>query len=91
MVARPRDAAVFVDDDGYMVVALPKLGQQGIQALAFGDVDGRPQQVANTQGVTRATLTKMRQHVLRQQYANDLVAVLADDRKAGVAGVDEWS
>ena len=80
------DAAVFVHDDGHVVAREPEFLEQHVQALGFRDQHGRAQQFAHAAGA--AVTDHAAQQVLGQQDAEDLVAVLAVHREAGVAGLD---
>uniref|UniRef100_A0A1I8A2A8 NAD-specific glutamate dehydrogenase n=1 Tax=Steinernema glaseri TaxID=37863 RepID=A0A1I8A2A8_9BILA len=80
-------AAVFVDDDGHVVVVGAKLAQQHVQALGLGHEGGRAQQVLDVEAVA-VLLEDQRQQVLGQQYAKHVVVALADHRVARMRGVD---
>jgi hypothetical protein len=85
----PGDAAVFVDDDGHVVAALAKLGEQRVQPLALGNEHGGTQAALDVERLAARVFDEMLQHVLRENDADDLVAVVADHRKARVVRLDD--
>ena len=73
--------AVFIDDDGHMRTFLTEFPQQYIEALAFGDEAGGPDQIFQLhffQPVHRGE----GEQVFGQQNAHNLILVVAVHRKA---------
>src|SRR5690606_19457471 len=83
----PGHAAVLVDDDRHVIVTLPELREQRVQPLAFRDEDGGPEQRLEVDRVD--LLAEILQEILREQDADDLVAILADHGEARMAGLDD--
>ena len=83
---QPADASVFVHDHGDVVVAAAEFLQQHVQALALGDEDDRAHVLADLEGLVARRLQP--QQILGEQDAEDLVAILADHRKARMARLD---
>ena len=81
-------AAVFVDHDGHVQAIAAEFLEQDIEALAFGDVLGRTQQGAEIE--VFAAVEGVAQQVLDDQDADDVVLAFVDDRKAGMAGFDDF-
>ena len=78
------DSAELVDHDGLVVAVATELAQQVVELLALGHEDGRAQQGADVQ---RRRALELEQ-VFGKQNADDVLALLAVDRKARVPGFD---
>jgi len=79
------DAAVFIDDDGHVIARDAEFAEQHVEALRFGDEDGRTQPVAQVEFGFNLDA----QQVLGEQHAEHLVSIAIDHRKARVGGFDD--
>ncbi len=76
-----RHAAVLVDHDRHVVAVRAEFAQQHVQALGLGHENGGPQHVAHVELFLSGVVA---QQVLREQDADDVVAILVDDGEARV-------
>ena len=80
-------AAVLIHDDRHVVMADAELLEQHVEALALRNEHGRAQALLDVE-VLLAAFGEIAQQVLGEQDADDLVAILADHRKARVTRLD---
>ncbi len=81
----PSDSAKLVNHDSEVVSVAPEFTQQVIQALAFGNKNGWPQQASNQE----FRLTTKFEQVLRQEDSDDIFALMLKHREARVCGVND--
>jgi hypothetical protein len=75
---------VFVHHDGHVITAGAKLPEQHVQALAFGYEHCRAQEVADVEAAPFPIVGAKRQHILGEQYADDLPLVVTDNGETGM-------
>src|SRR5690606_39298765 len=80
-----RYSAVFIDDDGQVVVTRAEFAQQHVQTLGLGNKDRRTDQGAQLD----VRIQHAAQQVCGQQNPDDVVAVVFVDRKARVRRIDD--
>src|SRR5690606_38302351 len=83
-----RHAAIFVDDDGHMVMGRAKFLEQHIQPLGLGHTGGRAQHILDIETIG-IVFQQQRQQILGQQDAEHVVDAFADHREAGVRRFDD--
>jgi hypothetical protein len=88
MVTSPRDAAIFIGDDGHVNPRTAHLAQQHVETLGLGHVHRRPHEFLD---VERRAIGGRgdAQQVLGEQDADHLFAILVHHRKARVPAVDD--
>ena len=83
---QPAYAAVLIHHHGQMIVAHAKFLEQHVEPLAFGHEHDGAHELADLERLAVRDLQA--QQILGEQDAENLIAVLADDRKAGMTRLD---
>ena len=69
-----------------MIAVRAEFLEQHVERLGLGDEHRRPQHLAHVEFLFAGVVA---QQILGEQDADDVVLVLADDREARVAGLDD--
>jgi len=83
-------AAIFVKDDGHLVVAGPHLGKEVGHVGGFRHKEGRADQLVDPAVEPHRVFGQGEQDVFDGDDADDVVQVVVIDRKAGVAGFGKY-
>ncbi len=81
------NTAILVDHDSHVIAARAEFLQQHVEPFALWHEYRRAHQLPDVE-LRRAFAARVAQQVLGEQDACDRVAIVADDRKARVAGLD---